>query len=41
MTMNKRPGFFSPTGIAVAAVLVVVVVALTVLLGPVLFSPGR
>ena len=40
MTRNGRPGFFSPTGIAVAAVLVVVVVALTVLLGPVLFSPG-
>jgi hypothetical protein len=40
MRTSKRPGFFSPTGIAVAIVLVVGVIAVTVLLGPVLFSPG-
>src|SRR5512140_788720 len=40
MKMRKRPGFFSPMGIAIGALLVVVVVALTVVLGPVLFSPG-
>ena len=40
MTKNGRPGFFSPTGVAAAVVLVLVVVALTLVLGPVLFSPG-
>jgi hypothetical protein len=39
-TTGKRPSYFSPVGIAAGAVLVVVVVALTVALGPVLFSPG-
>jgi hypothetical protein len=40
MTKHKRPGFFSPIGILLAAILVVVVIALTITLGPVLFSPG-
>ena len=40
MTKNGSPGFFSPIGIAAAVVLVVVVVALTLVLGPTLFSPG-
>jgi hypothetical protein len=38
--MSKRPGFFSPTGIVVAVVLLAIVVALTVVVGPMLFSPG-
>jgi hypothetical protein len=38
--MTTRPSVFSPTGITAAVVLVVVVIALTLLLGPVLFSPG-
>jgi hypothetical protein len=38
--MNQRPGYFSPLGILVAALLVAAVVALTLTLGPVLFSPG-
>ncbi len=37
---QSDPNFFSPTGIALAVVLVVVVIALTLLLGPFLFSPG-
>ena len=38
--MSKRPGFFSPSGVVVAVVLLVIVVALTVVAGPMLFSPG-
>lgn len=38
--MSDRPSFLSPTGIVVAAVLLVVVIALTLVAGPVLFSPG-
>ena len=40
MTRRERPGFFSPTGIVAAVALVVIVVAVTLVLGPVLFSPG-
>ena len=38
--MSRRPGFFSPIGIAVAVVLVVVAVAVTLIVSPFLFSPG-
>lgn len=38
--MSGRPGFLSPTGILVAAILAVVVIALTLVAGPSLFSPG-
>ena len=38
--MSRRPGFFSPIGITVALVLVAVVVAVTLIASPFLFSPG-
>jgi Class III cytochrome C family len=38
--MSNRPSFLSPTGIVVAAVLLVVVIAVTILASPILFSPG-
>lgn len=38
--MSRRPGFLSPIGIAVALLLVAVVVAVTLIASPFLFSPG-